>query len=116
MIGEKAAIRLLRKVIQESPADQTETLLLTEDSSLTRFARSSIHQHVAEKNGTLILRVVLGKRIAVVTTNILSLSSAKASLERAISLAKVQHNNETFISLPEPKSIPSVMTFAENVS
>ena len=116
MTGREACLRFLKSVAQESSADQTEALLLTEDSSLTRFARSSIHQHVAEKNRTLILRVVLGKRIAVATTNILSLSSAKASLERAISLAKVQRPNEAFISLPEPNPIPSIITFSESIS
>ena len=71
MMGRESCLRFIEAVVQGSPADQTEGLLLTEDSSLTRFARFSIHQHVAERNGTLILRVVLGKRIAVVTTNIL---------------------------------------------
>lgn len=58
MIGREAAVRLLKKVIQESTTDQTEVLLLTEDSSLTRFTQSAVHQHVAEKNGSLIIRVV----------------------------------------------------------
>ncbi len=116
MIGREACLRLLKTVVQESPADQTEGLLLTEDSSLTRFAQSSIHQHVAEKNGTLILRVVLGKRIAVVTTNVLGRSSIRASLEKAISLAKVQHPNEAFVSLPGPTPIPGVETFLKDIS
>jgi PmbA protein len=116
MTGRDARLRLLKTAVQESSADQTEALLLTEDSSLTRFAQSAIHQHVAEKNGTLILRVVLGKRIAVVTTNILTRSSVKASLEKAISLAKVQHPNEAFVSLPEPKPIPEIGTFSTHMS
>ena len=58
MIGRETSLSLLKKVVQESPADQTEAILLTEDSSLTRFAQSTIHQHVAERNGTAILRVV----------------------------------------------------------
>ena len=116
MIGREACLRLLKTVVQESPADQTEGLLLTEDSSLTRFAQSSIHQHVAEKNGTLILRVVLGKRIAVVTTNVLGRSSIRASLEKAISLVKVQHPNEAFVSLPGPTPIPGVETFLKDIS
>jgi PmbA protein len=116
MIGREACLRLLKTVVQESPADQTEGLLLTEDSSLTRFAQSSIHQHVAEKNGTLILRVVLGKRIAVVTTNVLGRSSIRASLEKAISLAKVQRPNEAFVSLPGPAPIPGVETFLKDIS
>ena len=115
MIGKKAVIKLLRTVVQESPADQTEALLLTEDSSLTRFAQSDIHQHVAEKNGTLILRVVLGKRIAVITTNLLQPSSLEAALQKAISLAKIQYPNEAFVSLPEPRRLPERDTFFKNV-
>lgn len=109
-------MRLLKRVVQESPADQTEVLLLTEDSSLTRFTNSAVHQHVAERNQTLILRVVLGKRIAVVTTNILQPSSVKKSLQNAISLAKVQHPNDEFVSLPQPKPIPEISTHSKNIS
>ena len=71
MIGREACLRLLKTVVQESPADQTEALLLTEDSSLTRFAQSADSSACGRKERNLILRVVLGKKIAVVTTNIL---------------------------------------------
>ncbi|MFB3887499.1 MAG: TldD/PmbA family protein [Thermodesulfobacteriota bacterium] len=114
-MGREKSIQLLRKLVRESPADQTEALLLTEDSSLTRFTPATIHQHVAERNGTLILRVVIGKKIAVVTTNLLNLSSLKDSLRRAISLAKIQHPNEGFVSLPGPKPISEVDTFSEKI-
>jgi predicted Zn-dependent protease len=116
MMGREACLRLLKRVAQECSADQTEALLLTEDSSLTRFTQSSVHQHVAERNGTLILRVVLGKRIAVVTTNILKPASLKKTLQKAISLAKLQHPNDEFISLPEPKPIPEVDTFSKSIA
>jgi len=115
MIGREKSIQFLKKIIQEAPADQTEAVLLTEDSSLTRFTQSTIHQHVAERNGTLILRVVLGKKIAVVTTNLLKVSSLKNILEKAISLAKIQRPNEEFISLPKPLPIPEVDTFSQKV-
>ena len=115
MIGKDTSIRLLKSVVQASPADQTEVLLLTENSSLTRFANSAIHQHVAEKNGTLILRVVLGKRIAVVTTNILDRSSIKDLLKKAIALARVQRPNDEFISLPEPRPMLEIDTFSKNI-
>ena len=111
MMGRESAMALLRKVVQGSKADQTEALLLTEDSSLTRFTRSEIHQHVAERNQTLILRVVLGKKIAVVTTNILRSSSLKELLKRALSMAEAQRPNDEFVSLPVPKPIPEVPTF-----
>jgi predicted Zn-dependent protease len=115
MIGSETSLRLLKKIVHESPADQTEVVILTEDSSLTRFAQSTIHQHVAERNGTAILRVVSDKRIAVVTTNILKPSSLRNSLKKAISLARVQQPNEEFKSLPEPGPIPEVDTFSEKI-
>jgi len=115
MIGQDAGLRLLKSIVQGSPADETEALLLTEDSSLTRFASSSVHQHVAEKNATLILRVVLDKKIAVLTTNILTSPSIKNLLERALSLARIQKPNEEFVSLPGPQPIPDLMTYSENV-
>jgi predicted Zn-dependent protease len=116
MIERESALHILKDVIQESPADQTEAILLTEESSLTRFAGSAVHQHVAERNQTVILRVVLGKRIAVVTTNIFLASSLKKSLRRAISLAKVQQPNDDFISLPGPKPISEIETLSKNMS
>jgi PmbA protein len=116
MIDGEHAFALLKKMVQESTADQTEAILLTEDSSLTRFAGSAIHQHVAEKNGTAILRVVLGKKIAVVTTNIFHLASLRKLLRKAISLATVQQPNDEFISLPGPKPLPEVETFSKNIS
>jgi predicted Zn-dependent protease len=115
MIGKEATLRLLKRAVQESPADQTEAILLTEDSSLTRFAGSAIHQHVAERNQTLILRVIQEKKIAVVTTNIFHPSSVKKILQKAASLVKVQHPNDQFISLPEPKPIPEIETFSKNI-
>ena len=115
MIGRESDLHLLKSVVQDSPADQTEALLLTEDSSLARFANSEIHQHVGEKNQVFVLRVILGKKIAVVTTNILNPSSIKNSLKKAIALAKVQLSNEEFISLPEPRPIPKIETFSKDI-
>ncbi len=116
MIKKESALRLLKKLVQESPADQTEAILLTEDSSLTRFAGSAVHQHVAERNQTIVLRVALGKKIAVVTTNRFQPSSVRQFLQKAISLARVQQPNDEFITLPGPGSIPGIETFSKNIS
>jgi predicted Zn-dependent protease len=116
MLERETCLRLLKRLVQSSTADQTEAILMAEDSSLTRFAGSAIHQHVAEKNQTLILRVVLGKKIAVVTTNLLQTSSLKKALQKAIGLAKIQQPNEEFISLPEPKPIVEMDTFSKGIA
>jgi PmbA protein len=114
-MAEETILKMLTKLVRQSPADQTEALLLTEDSSLTRFTPDSIHQHMAERNGTLVLRVVLGKQIAVVTTNNLSPSSLKNNLDRAVSLARLLPPNEDFKSLPSPMPIPQIKTFFESI-
>ena len=115
MIEREAGLRMLKRWVQESPADQTEALLMTEDSSLARFTPTEIHQHVAERNRTLILRVVLGKRIAVVATNILRPSSIAVSLQKAVALATIQPPNEAFVSLPGPKPLPEINTSWGNI-
>ncbi len=115
MAKRESILNLLKKLVQESLADQTEAILLTEDSSLTRFSDSVIHQHVAERNQMLILRVVAGKRIAVVTTNQIQSSSVQKILQQAISLAQVQPPNEEFISLPNPVPIPEIKTFYNHI-
>ncbi len=115
MPASKDILKTLKKLIEQSPADQTEALLMTEDSSLTRFTPASVHQHVAERNQTLILRVVLGKRVAVVTTNLLQPSSLRTTLEKAVSLAQVLPSNPDFISLPLPSPIMEAKTFHENI-
>ncbi len=115
MIGEESCRRWVKEVIQRSSADQTEAVLLTEDSSLTRFARNSIHQHVAERNATLILRVIKKKRVAVLTTNRLDRTSLNHLLQRAVAIAEVQPPNEEFVSLPAPRSIPEVETFHSDI-
>ena len=47
---------------------EAEALVTSEDSALTRFANSEIHQNVAETNTAVNLRVVVGKRVGVASS------------------------------------------------
>ena len=115
MPASKDILKMLKRLIEQSPADQTEALLMTEDSSLTRFTPATVHQHGAERNQTLLLRVVLGKQVAVVTTNLLQPSSLRTTLAKAVSLAQVLPPNPDFVSLPLPRPIMEAKTFHENI-
>jgi predicted Zn-dependent protease len=108
-------LKTLKKLVEQSPADQTEALLMTEDSSLTRFTPASVHQHVAERNQTLVLRVVMGKQVASVTTNLLQPASLRTTIEKAVSLARLIPPNPDFQSLPPPSPIAEAKTFHENI-
>ena len=49
-------------------ATQAEALVTAEQSALTRFANSEIHQNVAETNAQLNLRFVIDQRVGVAST------------------------------------------------
>ncbi len=84
-------------------ATQAEALITAEDSALTRFANSEIHQNVAETNAHLNLRFVIGKRVGVASTGRLDAEGLRAVAEAAGRIARNVEENDTFVSLPEPK-------------
>lgn len=103
MIGEAKAGELLKLAIKHAGADQAEAVLMAEDSFLTRFANSYIHQNVAERNQSLAVRAVMGKRIGLASTNVLEPAEIKRTAELARRIAMVQRENKDFVSLPAPR-------------
>lgn len=89
-------------------ADQAEALVMAEDSALTRFSNSQIHQNVAETNATVSLRFVVGRRIAVASSSRTDDASLRRLAETAGRMARVVEELESFTSLPEPTPIPEV--------
>ena len=71
MLGEARTIELLKKVISLTEADQAEALVMSETTGLTRFANSTIHQNVFEKDAVVYLRAAVGKKIGVASSNLL---------------------------------------------
>jgi len=72
LLGENGIKEIAGRVLTCSQADQTEVVITVQDSQLTRFANSAIHQNVAERNTRVNVRAVVGKRIGVASTNNLS--------------------------------------------
>jgi PmbA protein len=113
MLGEEKIREITTEVLSLSQADQTEVLVFSDDSQLTRFANSYIHQNVAERDVQVRVRAVVGKRIGVASTNDLTGESLEKVVERALEVARLQPENPDFISLPEPAPIPEVNAFSE---
>ncbi len=102
---------------QERGPDQAEVLYLGEDSALTRFANSEIHQNVAESNATVNVRMVFGTRIGVASTNRLDDESLRRVAEAAATISRLQAENPDFRSLPEPVPIePAVGAYAASTA
>lgn len=116
MLGERQTRSLLEAVLARSKADQTEALLLSEETALTRFASSEIHQNVAESDAEVRIRVVLGKRIGVASTHDLSATAIDATLDAALAAAERVPPDERFQGLPGPRPIVPVPGFVEATS
>ena len=113
MLGEKRVKELTDGILARSTADQTEVVVLAGDEYLTRFANSTIHQNVAETDSEVRIRVVLGSRVGVATTNNLDDEALARTLENALSIARLQPENPDFKSLPGPQPMPEFTSFSQ---
>ena len=89
-------------------ATEAEALVADERAQLTRFANSEIHQNVAETNGSLNLRVAIGKRVGVAATNRLDDESLRRLAETAVAIARNSAELEDWGGLPEPTPITEI--------
>ena len=116
MVGEKKLQQIAKKVLGSSRAHETEVLLFVTDHGLTRFANSQIHQNVAWEDVGISVRVVVGKRIGVASTNNFSNQALRDVVRRAQELAKLQKEDPYFKGLPKPKKYPKVEKFIHRVT
>ena len=113
MLTEQELRRVTDSALAHSQADQTEVVVFDTDSALTRFANNQIHQNVAERDTSLLVRVVYGKKIGVASVNRPDETGARLAVERANDLARFQVDNQEFRSLPSPKPAPRANGYSE---
>ncbi|MBI4059323.1 TldD/PmbA family protein [Candidatus Microgenomates bacterium] len=109
MMGEKKLQLISQKVLGLSKASETEILLFVTDRGLTRFANSQIHQNVAWEDLGISVRVVIGKKIGVASTNSFSDTALRDVVKRAENLAVWQKEDPHFKGLPKVKKLPKVV-------
>ena len=113
MLGQRQTEELLNRVLRLSTADETEVLIIAQDSSLTRFANNIIHQNVAETDVQVIVRAAMGRRVGAASTNRLDDEAFVQVAERAVLHARQQPENPDYPGLPEPQPIDPVAAFDE---
>jgi len=89
----------------DAGAGEAEALVSVEAAQLTRFANSEIHQNVAETNGSLNLRLAVGKRVGVASSNRLDDDGLRRLAETAVSIARNSAELEDWGGLPEPTPV-----------
>ena len=113
MLGETRCLELVDAALKTCDCDQAEVIIWSQDTALTRFADSVIHQNVAEINAMVSVRAVVGKRIGVARGNQLNADDVRAVARRALDLARVAAADEKFVSLPGPEPYPTVQTYSD---
>ncbi|MFQ5856103.1 MAG: TldD/PmbA family protein [Anaerolineae bacterium] len=111
MLGEARIRELADVALAASTADETEVVFMAQDSALTRFANSAIHQNVAERNTSLTVRVVKDRRVGVASTNDLGRSAIEDAVAQAERFAEFQPEIPDWTSLPGPASFEPVDAF-----
>ncbi|HEY76034.1 MAG TPA: TldD/PmbA family protein [Thermoflexia bacterium] len=116
MFGEKRLRGIAERVLAVSEADETEVVVFGLEERLTRFANNAIHQNVAETNAAAVIRVALGRRVGVATTNDLSDVGLERAVERATAAARLSPEDPDYPGLPEPTSVGPVEAFDERTA
>lgn len=104
-------IALGESALQTEGADAVEVLLTRDDTALTRFAESRVHQNTARVDGEARVRVVVdGGRVGVVATNDLTPGGLREAAAAAVEAARVTPPDEGFAGLAEPASYEPAAT------
>lgn len=111
MIGKKTINALIDFVCSRKKHLATQVFIHAEDSLLTRFASSTIHQNVREMNCSLSITAFMGKKKGMATTNNLERSSVAETLERAIAIAKQKRDDPEHIGPASPRAYREVTTY-----
>ena len=109
-------LELLEQSLKKSSADQTELVCEREEFYLTRFAESIIHQNIGRTDHTLWCRAVVGKKVGVAKTNILSQESIDDLISKAIEICSGQVDDPQFDSFVKSQQAPSTEGFFETTA
>jgi PmbA protein len=93
-------------------ASEAEVLVMGDDSSLTRFANSEIHQNVAETSRSVNLRFISGRRIAVLSSGRTDDDGLRDLVERAAVVVRNCEELEDWGGLPGPDGDAAVKPIA----
>lgn len=116
MIGQEKLLTRLEKVLAHSKADETEIVFIGNQSGLTRYANSAIHQNVYENDSKIFFRSIIGKKIGVASTNSLIPGDLAQTMDNSFEIARNQPENPSFPGLAKPAKYREMATFDEKTA
>ena len=116
VVGPDEIRRVAAAALEIRGADAVEVLLVHEWGGLTRFASSSIHQSTSREDTDLSVRVVIGDRVGVASTNDLSPEGARRVAESAKEMAGVVAPDPLFPGLAPPNPVEDSSRFDDGTA
>jgi predicted Zn-dependent protease len=111
MLEYTQAQELSQQILKSCGKEPAELVLIHKEHSLTRFANNSIHQNVAEQNLTIYLRLLLGKRQGMASTNRIEPKALDELVSRARANAAASPEDPDFLGLAEPSKYSVIDAF-----
>ena len=108
MLTESRAMEILKTALGKSGADQTEAVLMSDRTDLTRFAESTINQNISQEETTLVVTAVKDKKIGIATTNDLSVDGIASAVKTANDIGRLQPPDDNFVSFPDTAVAPKL--------
>jgi len=106
MLNKNDAMNILKEALRLSKADQTEAVLMGEQTWLTRFTESVINQNIAQEETTLVVTAVNAKQVGLASTNDLSKDGIESVVKTANDISRLQKPDERFVSFPDKALAP----------
>lgn len=94
---------LVKRIKTYLKKNDFEVVVIENNSELTRFAQSYIHQNVAETDLDLTLKVINEDRISIVKVNSIDEQVLSKNIEKAIELAKISPKLDYHYQLVKPQ-------------
>lgn len=91
----------LAPLVKTKEADKAGIVFFHTAFQVSRFANSQIHQHLADEERIIYLRVLLDGRIGIASTNSIDEQNLKEAFKKALSIARLK------LETKEKKDIPS---------
>ena len=113
MIDKAQMDALLKETLANSPADETELVAHCGTNRLTRYTGSVIHQNVSDEDCTVTVRVAVGKRIGVASTNRLKADVLAEAVRQATEVAQAGPEDPDFPGFPGSERAPEADTYSE---
>src|SRR5438132_7758724 len=107
--------QFMTRLLERSPAQETEVTVTEDDSALTRFANNGIHQNVAERNVNVRVRAVKDGKTGVASINQMNEAAAADVLKRAVAIADLQPKSEV-VPVPGPAPVRPVEAWSDGTA